>query len=236
MKADAVVAALEPPPAKAPSPAITPPAPVASASADPVVRFIENYRGGNCFLVRPTKLGVRTASIEGFGADTAPFQAFDAAFRKANGFEAEIALRQITPAQCPIVTFLARLGAQPARGLDLAISAYEVHSGDFLSGSVKGPLDNIALLLVSDDGYVHDLAGFASRAGDAVTFKFKIAENGVPGVKPQLVLALKPSAPLAALTGLAATPGDRFVAELSREVADNHVSLSFAAQFFKLTE
>jgi serine/threonine-protein kinase len=186
--------------------------------------------------VRPTKIGVRTASIEGFGADAAPFRAFDTAFRQANGFEAEIALRQITPAQCPIIGFLSRLGAARAHGLNLSISAYEVHSGDFLSGSVSGALDGVTLLLVSDDGYVHDLARFAKREGDAITFKFKIEETTSPATKPQLVLALKPSQPVGMLTGVAPIPADQFVARLGREIAGSGTTLSCAAQFFKLSQ
>ncbi|HVV94238.1 MAG TPA: serine/threonine-protein kinase [Hyphomicrobiales bacterium] len=239
VKADAVVAALAPPPAQSPpSPATAPPAPAAtpSSAADRIAQFVDDYRGGDCFLVRPSRIGVQSANIEGFGADAAPFRAFDAAFKQANGFEAEIALRQITPAQCPIVSFLSRLGAARAKGLDLAISAYSVHSGDFLSGSVTGALDDVTLLLVSDDGYVHDLAGFAKREGDAITFKFRIEETTSPATKPQLVLALKPSRPLAMLAAVAPTPGDQFVAALGREIQGSGTTLAFAAQFFKLSE
>jgi serine/threonine-protein kinase len=238
--AETIVAALTPPPAQpapvAAPPAVAPSPATASSPVDQVTRFIEGYRGGDCFLVTPTKIGVRTASIEAFGALPEPFEQFDAAFKKANGFEATIDLRQIAAAQCPIVGFLSRLGASKARGIALSIGAYTVHSGDFLTGSVSGPHDNLALLLVSDDGYVHDLGPFTRVEGDRLTFKVKIEETTAPGVKPQLVLALVPSQPLAALTGLAATPADKFVAALQGDIARSGATLGFAAQFFKLSE
>ena len=49
------------------------------------------------------------ARIDGYGATGSPFQMLDDAFKRTNGFEADIEVRQVTAAQCPAITFLGRL-------------------------------------------------------------------------------------------------------------------------------
>ena len=49
----------------------------------------------------PLRFSSNAAVIEGFGASTAPFDAFDKAFKRDMGFEASIGVRLVTQAQCP---------------------------------------------------------------------------------------------------------------------------------------
>jgi len=51
------------------------------------------------------------AVIEGLGASNAPFDTFDKAFRREQGIEPSVGVRQVTQAQCPAVKFLSQVGA-----------------------------------------------------------------------------------------------------------------------------
>ena len=83
--------------------------------ADAVRRFIQQYDGGDCFFLTPVAISSTAAVVEGFGASTAPFELLDKAFKKAQGFEASIGVRLVTPQQCPAITFLNRLRVDGGR-------------------------------------------------------------------------------------------------------------------------
>src|SRR5262249_9677605 len=98
---------LSPPPTVAPTP--TPPA-EAPGRAERFRKYVPQYSGGDCFFILPVAVSQTAAVIEGFGASTVPFDAFDKAFRREQGFEASVGVRQVTEAQCPAVKFLSQVG------------------------------------------------------------------------------------------------------------------------------
>ena len=71
----------------------------------------------------------QTVNVEAFGSTPAPFAAFDDAFKVAHGFEAQIALRLVTDAQCPAVSFLRTVGVTGPQGPRLSIGAFSMKDG-----------------------------------------------------------------------------------------------------------
>ena len=132
-----------------------------------IKRYVEHYDGGDCFFVTPIAIGENRATIEGLGASVQPFSNLDAAFKRENGFEADISVRQITPPQCPAVTFLGRLRDERSRAPRLDVDNVNLRNGDTLTGLVdRFGSRNIELLLVSDAGAVQQrIAADETRNG-----------------------------------------------------------------------
>lgn len=230
--AQAEIASL-PPPAAPPQPEL-PPARTGPATPDQIASFLRDYNGGECFFVSPVAVAAREARIEAFGATPTPFMNFDSAFQRSMGFEPEINLRQVTNAQCPVVEFLSRRnavrGGRPPR---LTIKSDRLKSGQELTGSVDARADsNVEVLLVADDGLVHNLAPFSKRSGDAINFSLRV-EASSGGEKPQLILAISSPRPLATLKLSGPVDADRFFRQLQEETARAQMS-GISTSYFKL--
>lgn len=211
-----------------------PSVPSGSATPEQVAGYVRDYTGGECFFVTPIAVAAREARIEAFGASPTPFMEFDTAFQRNMGFEPEISLRQVTRAQCPVVEFLAREGGQRgARSPVLAIKSDRLRSGEELSGSVDAAADkNVELLLVADDGLVHNLAPFARRTGDSLSFSLRV-EGSSGGEKPQLIVAVSSPRPLPSLKLSSPQSAERVFRQLQDDVARHQVT-GVAARYFKL--
>lgn len=220
-----------PPAAAPPDPA---PARTGPATPDQIAGFLRDYNGGECFFVSPISVAAREARIEAFGSTPTPFLNFDSAFQRTIGFEPEINLRQVTNAQCPLVEFLSRRGAQRGgRPPRLTIKSDRLRSGQELTGTVDARADNnVEVLLVADDGLVHNLAQFSKRSGDAINFSLRV-EASSGGEKPQLVLAISSPRPLATLKLSGPVDADRFFRQLQEETARAQVS-GVSTSYFKL--
>ncbi|MDB5510571.1 MAG: serine/threonine protein kinase [Enterovirga sp.] len=221
-----------PAPAPLPETRTTPEAgPRPAPSADQVANFLAEYSGGDCFFVAPIQVAAREAKIEAFGSTPAPFISFDDAFQRNMGFEPEISLRQVTAQQCPVVEFLARRTQRSSRPPRLSLRADRLRSGQELSGAVDARGDpNLEILLVADDGLVHNLGAFAKRTGETVNFNLRVEASGA-GEKPQLVVAVSSPRPLSTLKMNGPVPADRLFRQLADE-ARGQVNVS--AKYFKL--
>ena len=233
----AEIAGLPPPPASVPIPPPileAPPARTGPASPDQVASYLRDYNGGECFFVSPISIAVREARIEAFGAAPTPFLDFDGAFQRNMGFEPEISLRQVTSAQCPVVEFLARRAAQRGnRPPRLTLKSDRLRSGQELSGTVDAKADNnVEVLLVADDGLVHNLGAFSKRSGDTIAFSLRI-EASSGGEKPQLVVAVASPRALQSLKMTGPVEADRLFRLLGEEATRNQVS-GITTRYFKL--
>jgi serine/threonine-protein kinase len=241
---------LTPPPAPQPSqpapPAQTatnttpqPPAPEPEprTPAERTERYVASYDGGACFFLWPTAIAEKRAAIEGFGSSAEPFVAFDAAFKQAQGYEAQISLRPVTTAQCPMVDFLRQLGRGVDRSPALQISAFTLKSGDTLSGTVTSdPRQTLAILLIGDDGLVYNLANFTRREGGKASFSLKLestAARGAP-VRPQTVIALTSQAPLPTLANPAPSPAGDLFPSLRQDIARAGGKLGIGIKYFRI--
>ncbi|MFZ4534401.1 MAG: serine/threonine-protein kinase, partial [Alsobacter sp.] len=110
-----------PQPAPTPGPQTTRPA---ATQAERIAQYIPTYEGGDRFFLNPVTNTGQAVNVEAFGSTPAPFAAFDDAFKAAHGFEAQIALRLVTDAQCPAVSFLRKVGVTGPQGPRLSIGSF----------------------------------------------------------------------------------------------------------------
>lgn len=210
------------------------PAP-SSGRAEQIERYISQYNGGDCFYISPNTVSASAARIDGYGASATAFQILDDAFKRTNGFEADIDVRQVTAAQCPAVTFLGRLRSERARAPRLQVGQTSLRSGEALSGSIEGFGNrNVQLLLVSDEGLVQDVSGLLKPAGDAKTFNLRMQRAGAPGAQPQLLVAVSSEKPLETLRDAKSTPADQVFPLALVEGARTGQAIGAAVRYFKL--
>lgn len=209
------------------------PEPEPRTPAERIERFVRNYDGGSCFFLWPQEIGDRKATLEGFGSATAPFVAFDNAFKAAQGFEAQIHLRPVTAAQCPMVEFLRQPGIAIERSPRLQIGAFNMKSGEILNGSVEAGGRNLGVVLIGDDGLVYNLETFMKREGDKAIFNLKLESTGT-AARPQTVLALVSPEPLPALSGPNPAPAAEFFANLKLDLARQNGRLGLGIKYFRI--
>lgn len=204
--------------------------------AEQIRSYIERYNGGPCFFLSPVAVSDKAAAIEGFGASLDPFHAFDTAFRRDMGFEADIGVHQITRQQCPAATFLAGLRGKNARAPRLDIDREDVHNGDVLNGMIdRYGGGQLTLILVSDSGIVQNVSSLLRPGTDAKMFKIGMKRvDGVTGRQPQLLIAVASASPLAVLQPTDASGADQFFSRLAGEAAKSNTQVSAAARFFVL--
>jgi len=220
-----------------PLPTSSGPEPEPRTAAERTERYVTNYDGGACFFLWPTAIADKRATIEGFGSTAEPFVGFDGAFKKAQGYEAQISLRTVTAAQCPMVDFLRQLGRGIDRSPALQIGAFTMRSGDTLSGSVESdPGKTLDILLVGDDGLVYNLANYTRREGGRASFSLKLestAASGAP-VRPQTVLALVSPAPLPTLSGPNPAPAGDIFPGLQQDIARAGGKVGIGIKYFRI--
>lgn len=225
------------PASTAPQPASLGPEAEPRTAAERTERYVANYDGGACFFLWPTAISDKRATIEGFGSTAEPFVSFDGAFKKAQGYEAQISLRTVTTAQCPMVDFLRQLGRGIDRSPVMQIGAFTMKSGDTLSGSVESePGKNLDILLIGDDGLVYNLANYTRREGGRASFSLKLestAASGAP-VRPQTVLALVSAAPLPTLSGPNPAPAGDVFPGLHQDIARAGGKVGVGIKYFRI--
>jgi eukaryotic-like serine/threonine-protein kinase len=209
--------------------------PPPATAVERITRYVANYDGGPCVYLTPTAISDRKAAVEGYGSQPAPFSVFEKSFQKANGFEPDISLRQVTQAQCAMVGFLAQVRSQLDHSLKLQINSFTLHSGDTLSGSVEGQGDrHVTVLLVADDGFVYDLAGYLSRDGDRLNFSLKVQIAGGTQAKPTVVMAIASPRPLASLPGGRPVAAEELFPRLAGEAQRNGDPVGVALKYFRV--
>jgi len=219
-------------------PSVVPPVlrpPAGLSRIDAITQFINSYDGGDCFYVTPVSVGETAARIEGLGSSVGPFQAMDDAFKRNNGFEPDIGVRQVTQQQCPAITFLTRTKGRGVAPPQLEVSGTSLQSGQTLSGTIDGyGTRHVELLLASDDGSVYNVTSLVKPSGDSKAFNLKMQLSGSKGAQPQILMAVTSPQPLAALQ--LKQPGDAaqvFPAALA-EAASAGQTLGVAVRYFKL--
>jgi serine/threonine protein kinase len=207
-------------------------------SADPKERinqFVSAYDGGDCFFVVPVTVAEGKATLEGYSISSAPFEILDIEFKRQNGFEALIGVHEVTPAQCAAVNFLWRTRNQrgPSPRLDINVAA--LRSGGALTGTIAEFGDrNVDLLLVSDDGFVHNLTGMLKPMGDTKSFNIRMQKTDPGPAQPQLLIAIADAKPLEALKPAQLGSAEQVFAQLLTEALQSGQSLNVSAKYFKL--
>jgi serine/threonine protein kinase len=196
--------------------------------------YVDRYNGGDCFFVSPIAISQNAAVIEGFGASVGRFQAFAEAFKREQGFEPSVGIRQVTQEQCPAVKFLDQVRGDRARAPRIILTATEVKNGETLSGTIENvDSGTIELLLVTDNGQIKNLSSFLKPSLDSMSFSLGMQSTGNAD-RPQLLLALASSQPLAFLKQQQSGTTEEFFGKLVSEAGRNNVTLALAVRYFKL--
>ncbi|QIG92904.1 serine/threonine-protein kinase [Bradyrhizobium sp. 6(2017)] len=221
-------------PVKLPSqPTVTPSSsPDGPGRAERIRRYVAQYAGGDCFFILPVAVSASAAVIEGFGASTAPFDTFDKAFRKEQGFEASVGVRQVNPAQCPAVKFLSQVGSDQARAPRINLSATELKAGETLNGTIENFANRVVeLLMVSDRGEVQSLSYLLKPGIDSLSFALPMARS----TGPQLLLVVAAPRVLDSLRQPRPMAADTFFLQAISEAQRGNVTLTAAARYVMLT-
>jgi eukaryotic-like serine/threonine-protein kinase len=162
--------------------------------SDPVERirqFVRSYDGGDCFFVEPVTVADNNATLEGYGRSATPFTALDTEFKRTNGFEASVGYHVVSQPQCAAISFLGRLRNQrePLPRLDL--SAGNLRSNGYISGSI-GDFGNrnVELLMVDHEGNVLSLTTLLRGDGDPKSFTINLQRADAGPARLQLLVAL----------------------------------------------
>ncbi|MCP3468870.1 serine/threonine protein kinase [Bradyrhizobium sp. CCGUVB1N3] len=215
------------PPTPTPSPALE-----GAGRAERIRKYVAQYAGGDCFFILPVAVSQNAAVIEGFGASTAPFDTFDKAFRREQGFEASVGVRQVTEAQCPAVKFLREVGSDQARAPRITLSATELKAGETLNGTIENFANRVVeLLMVSDRGEVQSLSYLLKPGIDSLSFTLPTARAS----GPQLLLVVATPQVLDSLRQPRPTAADTFFLQALSEAQRNKVTMIAAARYVLLT-
>ena len=206
------------------------PAPVDKASA-----FIAGFNGGPCFLVRPSPGANDPRVLQGVGAELAPFERFDAAYKRDVGDEAQLSLRLIAAAQCPALDMMRQGAASGAAATQIELTNYGVGRGKPLAGTVSHLAGRrLVLLLVDNEGIAHRLEAKALPGGDSATFSVPLVADTSSIGPLQIVLAIASTKPISELEDLRSAPVKELAVRLTAEAHANPASVE--AEFFKLVD
>jgi serine/threonine-protein kinase len=199
-----------------------------------VADYIKHYDGGDCFFAKPVAIGEDGTAIEGFGMSTAPFRKLDDAFQAANGYEADIGVREVSSGQCPAIAFLNRLRAA-AEPLKLDIAAASLRVGQSLAGTVSALAGRQAeIFVVGEDGSVRAVP--ATRIGardDALSFSLRAGPELGDG-KLLLVLAVASQKSLPSLRPGPSAIASKVFSQALAEAERTKQSLAAAVRSFKV--
>jgi serine/threonine-protein kinase len=225
-------------PAQAPAPA--PAAPVAAPRtrtpeeirAQPIIDYIRYYNGGRCFFIGPVDVTDSRATVEGYGAEVAPFAAFDRDFQQVNGFEAKVQLRLIAPAQCPVTGLLRRVDQGRDSAFRFDIVDMNIRPGQNLVGQVQGQGGRkVYVILMADDGKLSLLPTRATGRAGALEASVRISQEDITAKKPKIMLAIASEQELATMARIEQMPTERFLEALGDEIAGMPNSVALLARY-----
>ncbi|MGQ0484955.1 MAG: hypothetical protein ACT4SY_06345 [Hyphomicrobiales bacterium] len=185
------------------------PAALAPASlAERMRNFVRFYDGGACFFAVPVAFDGQRPRIDGFGSDAGPILTFGVELRRALGIDAEIVVRQITGEQCPAIGFIGGLLKSRLPELLVQLASDRIASGQELRGTVdRVHLPWLSLLLVDDDGMVHDISSYLSKTQVEWSFAAPLYVTAQGRERNQLIVAIAASRALDRLTLTRPTAG-----------------------------
>lgn len=204
------------------------------AKIEAITSFLAHYDGGDCFYARPIAITVASTTVEGYGRSTGPFRDLDDAFRRANGFEADIGVRQVDQSQCPAIRFLEQMQKNPGRPIALTITEPALEAGQALAGTVSG-LDGreASVFVVADNGAIHPLHVQAAAQAGTLSFKWPTGRDLGNG-RLQLLVAVASPKSLASLRGATPAVPEKILSEILAELARTNQVAAVAARSFKV--
>jgi hypothetical protein len=202
--------------------------------------WVRNYSGGDCFFASGTSMNGAKPEIEGFGENVDAFKQLLSDFTLRFQIEPEINLRLISGNQCPVTQFLGKLASGSGNPPGLSLVKDELLDRDTISGQVQiQPSRQTYLLLVDQDGIVHNLDRILMRDGDKA--KFSIAP-GVGTAKsadkaraaPQLLIAFATSQTVEAMKATDPVPAQELLPRILSEMKSKQMDGAATARYFRI--
>ena len=140
------------------------------------------------------------------------------------GIEGNIARETLLldPRQCPAVAFARRDTRYPVFALGLQLDAQSVATGDSLRGQISNGAGYVqTLLMVDENGAVHDLRRFLLSSAGGTRFDVPVARMRQPRDTRQLLIALATPQRLNTVTARAGDAAGPFFDALFAEVGQN---------------
>ena len=161
---------------------------------DKFVKLVRNYDGGSCFFAMPVDVeGVKLA-IESFSSRNEPMLQLQKAIGFNLGADVNMGTRKITESQCPAIGFIDAMLKSRTPELKVGLHNTSISNGSQISGNIGGiRLPWIKLLLVDDDGMVHDISSYGSMAGGDLRFSAPVTITAMGKSRYQLVIAIAAS-------------------------------------------
>lgn len=207
------------------------PQPPTTAEAG-VLRYVTQYDAGGCTYIRPIEVRAQYAKLEAFGDQVPPFVTFDENFARSVGFEADIGLRLIKPAQCPAVEFLRDVKNGGAQPLDLKLDNDTIRSGFALTGTVSGLGDRkLVVLVINEDGRVYPIDAVSKREGNWASIHTRIS-GGPQTLQPHLMMVIAADDMPDAATAQRLTAPE-FFSNLEKALAGRESSVRAQISYFK---
>ncbi len=202
---------------------------------DRVAEFVAGYPAAPCRFLDLRASEANRADIEAFGTSVEPVDTFDAAFKTALGFEAQIQFRQIGEAQCPAVEFLRRVPGNRAKDARFELQAFSLKPGQAVEGTIQGAgLRSVSALLVTDDGFVQSIP-VRSGTGTRETLITIAAEAGGSAQKrPKLVIVILSSQRPKALVFRGRASAAQVFPALGAELAVERDGVTILRQYFRI--
>ena len=208
-------------PQSTPRPSVTP------------AEWVNRFGPDECFHARVVRARGREVEVEGFGREAAPFQDMDRRFAEAFGREAQIGVRLVTDAQCPLVEF-ARALPSPERQPRLSVRSDTLGPGEPLMASLENADGaSAALFVATPDGVLVNVSEAARRVDDAVMLELPNEAFSSAKGTSYLLVAVVADGALGALDRARADDLDRFLADLDAEARRAGVRLSTALKYLR---
>jgi serine/threonine protein kinase len=184
-------------------------------SENPKIREFIGQFGGDCFLAVPVTISRQTAEVEGYGLGREQFDELERAIQ-ANGFEAKIDVRKITKAQCSALAFMRPSLSSITDPQSLDVKRGNLRMGDTLEAAIGTGAANLSLLIVDDEGIVHDVSNQLRPGAKGLEFAMRLQAVRLPHT--WLLMAIASPQNIDALTSLQSTTAKDFFPSLGAEI------------------
>jgi eukaryotic-like serine/threonine-protein kinase len=197
--------------------------------------FVERFPAPACFWANIRSSEARKVDIEAFGPVLDAANAFDAAFTKAFGFDAQIQFRTVSQAQCAAIEFLRSAPKSADREAKLIVPVLNLKPDQAIEGTIQGAgLRSVNALLVSDDGVVQMLPIRARTGTRDNVFTVPAVSAGPALRRPKLVIViLSPQRPQA-LQGRARSFANEVFPELASELRRDPEGVTILRQYIRV--
>lgn len=201
----------------------TPPGPDHQAEADPrlveLFQRIRNQLTQPCLLALPVLRGQDELELGVLAASDRQISALMRDLTAGLSTPVTQAAALIDQRQCPAISFARNDARYPVLGLGFQLEAQDIASGSALRGRISGSAGHYTtLLLIDDNGTVHDLRRFLMSSAGTTSFDIPVARMGAARDTNQILLALATPGRPQTVTRRAGELADPFFTALQAEL------------------